>query len=97
MWHAIDTKFTPVVIEILFSYNFEEWFNLDIAEILSLIYNSYVFTGMEIAEEDMDNIEKFIEQITSLIKRRNNMTEYLKTKMQNVAPNLAVLIGEMVN
>ncbi|GBN24367.1 Nucleolar protein 56 [Araneus ventricosus] len=52
--------------------------------------------GMDISEEDIENIENCIEQIFSLMKRRDETNDYLNSKMRQIAPNLSALIGEKV-
>lgn len=51
---------------------------------------------MEISALDMENVTEFAERINALMKRRKELMEYLKSKMHNVAPNLATLIGDIV-
>merc|ERR1712032_1046578 len=45
---------------------------------------------------DMANIDNFALQVVELANMRQLLTEYLKRKMDIVAPNLAALIGEHV-
>ena len=52
---------------------------------------------MEISPLDMVNITTFAERINSLMTRRKELMEYLKSKMHSVAPNLATLIGDTVS
>lgn len=52
--------------------------------------------GMEISPIDLINIETFASRVISLADYRKQLLEYLKTKMNSVAPNLAALIGESV-
>lgn len=52
--------------------------------------------GTEIVEMDMINIDHFAEQIVKLAEMRTNLQNYLKDKMNVVAPNLTALIGETV-
>jgi len=61
--------------------------------VLELARNSM---GMEISTLDMDNVTTFAERVCSLMTRRKELMEYLKSKMHAVAPNLATLIGETV-
>ena len=51
---------------------------------------------MDISEIDLHNIEKFAKRVISLSEYRQTLAEYLRNKMHNVAPNLSVLIGEVV-
>lgn len=52
--------------------------------------------GMDINEIDLINIEMFASRVISLADYRKELSEYLQTKMANVAPNLATLIGDQV-
>ncbi|CAL1286098.1 unnamed protein product [Larinioides sclopetarius] len=52
--------------------------------------------GMDISEEDIENIENCAEQVFSLMKRRDETNDYLNSKMRQIAPNLSALIGEKV-
>jgi nucleolar protein 56 len=45
---------------------------------------------------DLINIELFAQRVIALVEYRKQLHSYLVSKMQDVAPNLAVLIGEMV-
>merc|ERR1712134_100164 len=42
------------------------------------------------------NVEHFAKQVTELANFRKELTEYLRSKMSSVAPNLAALIGDVV-
>ena len=44
----------------------------------------------------MMNIETFAARVISMAEYRKNLHAYLVSKMHDVAPNLATLIGEMV-
>lgn len=52
--------------------------------------------GTEIAEVDMENIGSFTEKVIHLTEYRQNLLNYLTSRMNNVAPNLSTLIGETV-
>ncbi|KAF9928604.1 snoRNP complex protein nop56 [Linnemannia zychae] len=52
--------------------------------------------GTDISEIDMINIENFAKRVIDLSDYRKKLHEYLISKMNNVAPNLSALIGEMV-
>ena len=53
-------------------------------------------SGQDISPIDLINIELFAQRVISLVEYRKQLHSYLVSKMQDVAPNLAVLIGEMV-
>eukprot|EP00897_Mesotaenium_endlicherianum_P004843 jgi/Mesen1/4387/ME000222S03503 len=52
--------------------------------------------GQDISPIDLINIERFAQRVSELVEYRRNLHSYLVSKMQDVAPNLAALIGEMV-
>lgn len=52
--------------------------------------------GMEISDIDLINVEHFSKQVVDLVEYRKELTEYLRSKMKSVAPNLAALIGDVV-
>lgn len=51
---------------------------------------------MDISPIDLINIERFSDRVVSLAAYRLELQEYLRSKMSQVAPNLAALIGEVV-
>lgn len=52
--------------------------------------------GSEISDEDEMNIKELCLQIISLSDYRQSLTEYLKARMMAIAPNLTILVGELV-
>merc|ERR1719253_1637254 len=52
--------------------------------------------GYDISEVDMTNVQTFADQVVKLSTMRTTLSEYLKSKMDVVAPNLRALIGEFV-
>lgn len=52
---------------------------------------------MDISPIDLINIESFSNRVVSLASYRLELQEYLRSKMSQVAPNLAALIGEVVS
>jgi RNA processing factor Prp31 len=55
-----------------------------------------VSMGTEIAEEDVDNIRELCEQVISISEYRASLYEYLRNRMNAIAPNLTVMVGELV-
>ena len=51
---------------------------------------------MDISPIDLINIERFATRVIELTQYRKNLSEYLSSKMESVAPNLTTLIGEQV-
>lgn len=60
----------------------------------SQLYNADSF--IQISDADMDNVTTFASKVVSLANYRKTLHSYLVSKMGIVAPNLGVLIGEMV-
>ena len=52
--------------------------------------------GSEISTEDELNIKELCNQIIFLTEYRQTLTEYLRTRMMTIAPNLTTMVGELV-
>jgi nucleolar protein 58 len=52
--------------------------------------------GTEISDEDLDATSALAEQVVDLTEHRTNLSNYLTTRMQALAPNLTALVGELV-
>merc|ERR1712137_20881 len=52
--------------------------------------------GTEISDEDMLNIGDLCNQVMEMSEYRDQLFEYLKHRMQAIAPNLTILVGELV-
>merc|ERR1712168_1344692 len=52
--------------------------------------------GTEISQEDITNINHLCEQIVEIQDYRQQLWEYLKNRMVAIAPNLTILVGELV-
>jgi len=52
--------------------------------------------GQDIVEMDMKNIDHFAGEVIKLAAMRKSLHEYLKAKMDFVAPNLCTLVGEFI-
>ncbi|GIL71940.1 hypothetical protein Vretimale_609 [Volvox reticuliferus] len=55
-----------------------------------------VSMGTDISESDLDNIKDLANQVIALSEYRSQLFEYLRNRMSAVAPNLTVLVGELV-
>merc|ERR1719272_429465 len=55
-----------------------------------------VSMGTEVSEEDVDNIQALCTQTIKLMEYRTELYDYLKNRMAAIAPNLTVLVGELV-
>jgi len=52
--------------------------------------------GTEISEEDILNIQDLCTQVLDIYEYRTQLHDYLKNRMQAIAPNLSVMVGELV-
>ena len=55
-----------------------------------------VSMGTEITEEDLENIQALAEQVVGFTDYRQQLSSYLTSRMQAIAPNLTALVGELV-
>jgi len=55
-----------------------------------------VSMGTEITEEDLDNIKSLAEQVVNFSEYRQQLSSYLSSRMQAIAPNTTSLLGELV-
>lgn len=69
---------------------------MDTAAAKAIIDASKMSMGMDISIVDLINIEMFATRVVNLSEYRKRLAEYLHTKMNSVAPNLQVLIGDQV-
>jgi nucleolar protein 58 len=52
--------------------------------------------GTEILQDDEMHIKTLAKSVVEISDYRQNLAEYLKNRMNAVAPNLTILIGELV-
>lgn len=52
--------------------------------------------GTQISESDLINIKSLCEQVVGLTEYRLQLFEYLKNRMGAIAPNLTMMVGELV-
>lgn len=52
--------------------------------------------GTEISDFDLQNIQSLADQVISLGDYRSELYEYLRNRMQTIAPNLTAMVGELV-
>ncbi|CAH8260255.1 unnamed protein product [Arabidopsis lyrata] len=52
--------------------------------------------GQDLSPVDLINVQSFAQRVMDLADYRKKLYDYLVTKMSDIAPNLASLIGEMV-
>lgn len=73
-----------------------EEITMDSAKAQAILDASKSSMGMDINLIDLMNIETFASRVIALADYRKQLAEYLRSKMGDVAPNLATLIGEQV-
>ncbi|XP_075711465.1 nucleolar protein 56 [Rhinoderma darwinii] len=69
---------------------------MDSAKAQAVLEASRSSMGMDISPIDLINIESFSCRVISLSEYRKGLQEYLRSKMNQVAPSLSALIGEVV-
>ncbi|KAK9060679.1 hypothetical protein SSX86_021385 [Deinandra increscens subsp. villosa] len=75
---------------------------LDFSEILSeeveaeLKEAAVVSMGTEVSDLDLVNIKDLCDQVLSLSEYRAQLYDYLKSRMNTIAPNLTAIVGELV-
>jgi nucleolar protein 58 len=52
--------------------------------------------GTEISDSDISHIHSLCDQIISISQYRSQLAEYLRNRMNAIAPNLTALVGELV-
>jgi nucleolar protein 58 len=52
--------------------------------------------GTEISDVDLQNIRYLAEQVIAITEYRGQLFDYLKNRMNAIAPNLTVMVGELV-
>lgn len=52
--------------------------------------------GTDIADEDLENIKFLCQNIIELTEYRAQLYDYLRNRMMTIAPNLTILVGELV-
>ena len=55
-----------------------------------------ISTGTDISDNDLKNIQELATQVLDLAAYRVQLFEYLQNRMHAVAPNLSVVVGELV-
>lgn len=57
---------------------------------------SVISMGTEIGDLDLENIRELCDQVLSLSEYRAQLYDYLKSRMNTIAPNLTAMVGELV-
>ncbi|KAM3200363.1 Nucleolar protein 58 [Capsicum annuum] len=75
---------------------------LDFSEILpeevetELKEAAMISMGTEVSDLDLENIKDLCSQVLSFSEYRSQLYDYLKSRMNTIAPNLTALVGELV-
>merc|ERR1719305_2213382 len=69
---------------------------MDSAKAKAVYDASKMSMGMDVSPVDLLNIDMFATRVIALYSMRKTLHDYLKAKMDLVAPNLAALIGEII-
>lgn len=64
--------------------------------VTDIIEAAKISMGQDMTEMDSVQISLFTDKVISLSEFRSNLSEYLKSRMNSVAPNLSALIGDIV-
>lgn len=76
--------------------------NTDLSEIISpedeaqIKEAAEISMGSEISLEDESNIKELCAQVIYLSEYRASLSDYLKSRMMAIAPNLTIMVGELV-
>jgi nucleolar protein 58 len=76
------------------SMDFSEFLPEDQEEEMKLA--AQISMGTEVSETDIAHVSELCDQVVSISEYRAQLFEYLCKRMQAVAPNLTVLVGELV-
>ena len=67
---------------------------------LSIVLRPFLFsslcTGQDLSPLDLINVQTFAQKVMDLADYRKKLYDYLVSKMSDIAPNLAALIGDVV-
>ncbi len=69
---------------------------LDEEKAQQIIEAARISMGQDMSDNDVIQVKKFSERVVEQIEYRERLQEYLRERMNAVAPNLTSLIGEMV-
>jgi nucleolar protein 58 len=58
--------------------------------------SAQVSMGTDISKQDLDSIKALAEQVVGLMEYRRQLSEYLSNRMHAIAPNLTMMVGELV-
>jgi nucleolar protein 58 len=95
-----NVSYTKLVLHCGFRSNYHD---KDLSSILedesqqaAVKESAEISMGVEIADMDIINIQSLADQVLSMTEYRAQLFEYLKNRMNAIAPNLSILVGELV-
>jgi len=92
--------YSKVVLKVGLRTNFRAVDMSDVIEdeavIQSVKETAEISMGTELAEMDLANIKSLATEVVSMSEYRIQLFDYLKNRMQAIAPNLTVMVGELV-
>jgi nucleolar protein 58 len=62
----------------------------------ALLDTAEMSMGTEVDPSDMDHVVALADQVVELSAYRTRLADYLRARMQALAPNLTTLVGELV-
>merc|ERR1711865_47733 len=68
----------------------------DESVVQSLRETAEISMGTELTEIDVTNIQSLAQEVVNMSEYRTQLFEYLKNRMNAIAPNLTVMVGELV-
>ncbi|CAN6306626.1 unnamed protein product [Urochloa humidicola] len=68
----------------------------DLGKAKEIVEAAKASMGQDLSPVDLINVQQFAQRVMNLSEYRKNLYEYLVTKMNDIAPNLTSLIGEVV-
>jgi nucleolar protein 58 len=74
--------------------SFDEVLNAEQAE--DLVKNAHRSIGTELSDEDLECIQALCDQVIELTAFRNEIADYIRVRMETIAPNLNALVGDTV-
>lgn len=70
--------------------------NLDSTKSEKLLVSAQASVGSEVSDDDFDKIKSLAIETQAMIAHKNDIAAYLKERMTFVAPNVTMMIGEVI-
>lgn len=95
-----NTAYSQLVLKVGMRKNIE---TMDLTDVLEnedveaqVKQAARISMGTDITDQDLHNIQSLAEQVLSLYEYRAQLSDYLNSRMQTIAPNLTHMVGELV-